>query len=305
MGEYRLADPEYALKTELHYQRLVAVDPALGMQGTGQRDVELIYTLHELQGTPPDWEAVGKGDLGFTVGLLKSLVEQVKDTVEGAAVLVHGALVKLPAELVLGIATLVKDPGGTVENVGEHVGDIIAKIKALPEYIEHAPAEVKAYLDNINALEDPFEQGEALGKLMCNVLPTAVLAGGTLGRTLKGVKKAAKGFNKVQRGVKGGKWNNVPVVKEKVWSNTIQQTFQDVGSLKGVGKVEADRILKLNGFVFKGRTPGGYYKYYHPNGAKIQVRPNGQVYRYGGGKGRKYHADGSDGASHGQEKIFD
>jgi len=35
MGKYRLADPEHALKTDLHYQRLVDLDPALGMQGAG------------------------------------------------------------------------------------------------------------------------------------------------------------------------------------------------------------------------------------------------------------------------------
>jgi len=167
------------------------------MRGAGHRDVELIYALHELRGTEPDWEAIGKGDLGFTVGLLKSLGKQAKDTVEGAAVLVHGVLVKLPVELVLGIANLVRDPKGSVESVGENVEDIIAGIQALPQYVEQAPAELKAYLDNINSLEDPYEQGEALGKLVGNVLPTAVVAG-SLGKG----GKAAKGFSKVQRGVK-------------------------------------------------------------------------------------------------------
>ena len=55
----------------------------------------------------------------------------------------------------------------------------------------------------------------------------------------------------------------------QIWDNTVQQTFKNLGSLKSVGEIEADRILKLNGFVFKGKTPMGYYKYYHPNGAKV------------------------------------
>ena len=57
--------------------------------------------------------------------------------------------------------------------------------------------------------------------------------------------------------------------------------------------------------MFKGRTPGGYYKYYHPNGSKVQIRPNGQVYRYGGSKGMKYNSDGSVSTLHGQENILD
>jgi len=198
MGEYRLADPEHSFKSDLHYQQLIDLDPALGMQGAGRKDVELIYALHELQGTEPDWEAMGKRDLGFTVGLLKSLGKQAKDAVEGVGVLVDGVLIHLPIALVQGISNLVKDPQGTIEN-------IITNIQVLPAYIEHAPDNFKAYLDNLHALEDPYEQGETLGKLVGNVSPTAVLAGGTLGRALKGVKKAAQGFKKVGRGAKVAK----------------------------------------------------------------------------------------------------
>lgn len=87
-------------------------------------------------------------------------------------------------------------------------------------------------------------------------------------------------------------------------STAVQQTYEDMGSLRRVGTLKADDILKYNGFVFKGRTPLGYYKYYHPNGAKVQIRPCGQVYRYGGGKGLKYNSDGSLSVAHGQENIL-
>ena len=108
------------------------------------------------------------------------------------------------------------------------------------------------------------------------------------------------------RGVGKVRWGekSVPIVKGNIWESTIQQTFKNLGSLKGVGLQKADEMLKLNGFVFRGKTPGSYCKYYHPNGAKIQIRPNGQIYRYGGGKGKKYHVDGSSSASHDQENIF-
>ena len=195
---HRQAHPTYALQSDIHYQTLLHHNPDALMRGAGMQTVEMIYAQHALQGTEPDWAAMGKRDLGFTVGLLQSLVKQAKDTVEGVGVLVDGVLIHLPIALVQGIATLVQDPGGSVENIGENVGDIIATIKALPEYIEHAPAEVKAYFDKINALEDPYEQGEALGKLMGNVLPTAVVAG-SLGKG----RKAAKEFKKVGRVGKG------------------------------------------------------------------------------------------------------
>ncbi|MEL7064862.1 MAG: hypothetical protein AAFP00_14070, partial [Bacteroidota bacterium] len=83
------------------------------------------------------------------------------------------------------------------------------------------------------------------------------------------------------------------------------QTFRRLGDLEGLGPLKADKALKSNGFVFKGRTPGGYYKYYHPNGAKLQIRPDGQVYRYGGGSGLKYNPDGSLSNLHGQESILE
>lgn len=96
---------------------------------------------------------------------------------------------------------------------------------------------------------------------------------------------------------------NVAAAGATVGESAIQQTFKNLGSLEGLGALKADEVLKLNGFVFKGNTPGGYAKYYHPNGAKIQIRPNGQVYRYGGGKGLKYNMDGSISELHGQENI--
>ena len=47
MVEYSLADPEHALKSDLHYQRLTDLDPALGMQGAGVW-VEAAKTMDDL-----------------------------------------------------------------------------------------------------------------------------------------------------------------------------------------------------------------------------------------------------------------
>jgi RHS repeat-associated protein len=90
----------------------------------------------------------------------------------------------------------------------------------------------------------------------------------------------------------------------KVEGTVMQKTFQSLGSLKGLGPLRTSKLLQSKGFVFKGRTQGGYYKYYHPNGAKVQIRPDGQVYRYGGGKGLKYNSDGFFSKLHGQENVL-
>ena len=70
------------------------------MRGAGMQIVEMIYAQYALQGTEPDWEAIGKIDLGFAVGLLKSLGKQAKDVVEGVGVLIDGVLIHLPIALV-------------------------------------------------------------------------------------------------------------------------------------------------------------------------------------------------------------
>ena len=83
----------------------------------------------------------------------------------------------------------------------------------------------------------------------------------------------------------------------------ISQLFKSMGSFENKGVLNAVDKLKNSGFVFKGRTPGGYYKYYHPNGARVQIRPNGQIYRYSKG-GLKYNSAGESVNLHGQEFIF-
>ena len=119
----------------------------------------------------------------------------------------------------------------------------------------------------------------------------------------KGCKAVGLAWKEAKQALKAGKV--VTGAGAKVGGITIQQTFNKLGSLEGLGALKADEVLISNGFIFKGKTPGGYAKYYHPNGAKIQIRPNGQVYRYGGGKGLKYNMDGSISELHGQENILE
>ena len=131
----------------------------------------------------------------------------------------------------------------------------------------------------------------------------ALQRGGTVAQKGQLASKMVAGERVGETVVVTQEGRNVAAAGATVGESAIQQTFKNLGSLEGLGALKADEVLKLNGFVFKGNTPGGYAKYYHPNGAKIQIRPNGQVYRYGGGKGLKYNMDGSISELHGQENI--
>jgi len=87
--------------------------------------------------------------------------------------------------------------------------------------------------------------------------------------------------------------------------NTIRNIFKGMGSLQGGGYLGSARQLIKNGFKFKGNTAGGYQKWYHPSGAKVQIRPDGQIYRTGGGKGFKWDHKGNMNRNlHGQEFIY-
>ncbi|WP_444900386.1 hypothetical protein ACJJIX_20725 [Microbulbifer sp. VAAC004] len=84
--------------------------------------------------------------------------------------------------------------------------------------------------------------------------------------------------------------------------------FKNMGSLEGKGVIQADMILKKNGFLpaEKFRTPGGYYKYHHESGAKVYLRPDGQVYRFSGKNQNtiRYNHQCVPTGEHGQEFLF-
>jgi RHS repeat-associated protein len=51
--------------------------------------------------------------------------------------------------------------------------------------------------------------------------------------------------------------------------------------LTGLTREAARDILEENGFKNKGTTPGGYEKWYHPDGSRVQIRPDGEIVRTG------------------------
>jgi hypothetical protein len=61
--------------------------------------------------------------------------------------------------------------------------------------------------------------------------------------------------------------------------SVVEESFKNLGNLENRGILYSDKQLRSNGFEFVGRTPGGYYKYYNSNGAKVQIRPNGQLWQ--------------------------
>ncbi|MGH9822316.1 MAG: RHS repeat domain-containing protein, partial [Blastocatellia bacterium] len=73
-------------------------------------------------------------------------------------------------------------------------------------------------------------------------------------------------------------------------------------NLDGATREEAGTILRETGFEYKGTTPGGYEKWYHPDGSRVQIRPDGEVVRSGPKAGQGYRPrigpDGQPTASH-------
>ena len=186
------------------------------------------------------------------------------------------------------------DAEGYHLDAAEQAGCIVGEITQLA-----GPAIVKmaSKLTQTAELTTVLKEGQVVGNTLARASKKVAQAGEFLEET---VVVAQEGRNVA--GV-GAMVDEAAAAGATVGESAIQQTFKNLGSLEGLGALKADEVLKLNGFVFKGNTPGGYAKYYHPSGAKIQIRPNGQVYRYGGGKGLKYNMDGSISELHGQENI--
>jgi hypothetical protein len=51
--------------------------------------------------------------------------------------------------------------------------------------------------------------------------------------------------------------------------------------LSGKTREQARQEFIKEGFEYKGRTPGGYEKWYHPDDSRVQIRPNGEIVRTG------------------------
>jgi len=59
-------------------------------------------------------------------------------------------------------------------------------------------------------------------------------------------------------------------------AKSAAETLRD---LSGQTRQAAREVLKKSGYVAKGTTPGGYEKWYHPDGSRVQIRPDGEVVR--------------------------
>jgi len=207
---HRLAHPAYAMQSDIGYQALLHHNPAALLRGGSPQDVEMIYAWHELNGTEPDWAAMGAADLGFVIGLAEVLGKTVVN------------VSKLPVDLACGLVGLFEDPQSTVEAT-------LAKIKAIPAYVKEAPAAFKEYINAIQAIEDPYEQGRALGKLLGGVMPTGAAAGGVV----------SKAFSKL------GRWARRAKLKTRQGGIGKKSGAKGSGGKKVVTKVERiDKILE-------------------------------------------------------------
>ncbi|HEY6805045.1 MAG TPA: RHS repeat-associated core domain-containing protein [Pyrinomonadaceae bacterium] len=94
---------------------------------------------------------------------------------------------------------------------------------------------------------------------------------------------------------------------QKAIRDAAASAAERLPNLTGKTRTEARKILEEGGFENKGTTSGGYEKWYHEDGSRVQIRPNGEVVRSGPkitptGGGPKYRPrigqDGNPTSSH-------
>ena len=74
----------------------------------------------------------------------------------------------------------------------------------------------------------------------------------------------------------------------------LKSSAQRVKNLHGLSKVDARAELEKEGFKPRGVTPGGYEKWYAPDGSKVLIGPDGEVDRIPpGGGGWRVNSDGN------------
>jgi hypothetical protein len=102
----------------------------------------------------------------------------------------------------------------------------LAKIKELPAYVKHAPAAFKEHINAIQAIEDPYEQGKAVGELMGQELPV----GGAVGKIAS----------------KLGRWGKVAKPKKRQERIGDKGGVEKVKWVKGSGKVKQGAAEKTS-----------------------------------------------------------
>ena len=241
------------------------------MRGGGDPMIEIIYAQHALRGTEPDWGAMGASDIGFAAGMCKQVGEQVKNVIEFPFVVVDGLFIKLPIALVHGLVQLAEDPQGTVEG-------LVEKIKVLPAYIEQVPAEFKAYIDEISAIEDPYQQGEALGQLMGDALPAGAVVGGVMGKVgkwkvTKAGKKAAKASQrKVKKIITRAVQESGGSARLQKYGHFWQKASLDKAIERHAGPNATSWVTDTGKKIFENPTtgrqivvdPAGYFRIFQP-----------------------------------------
>ena len=65
----------------------------------------------------------------------------------------------------------------------------------------------------------------------------------------------------------------------KVAEDALRSAAERLPNLTGKTRAEARQALENVGFENKGTTPGGYEKWYHPDGSRVQIRPDGEIVR--------------------------
>jgi hypothetical protein len=70
-------------------------------------------------------------------------------------------------------------------------------------------------------------------------------------------------------------------VAEQAKSEAARPAAERLGNLMGKSRTEARGLLEKAGFKRMPNTRGGYERWYHSDGSRVHIRPNGGVVRTG------------------------
>lgn len=99
--------------------------------------------------------------------------------------------------------------------------------------------------------------------------------------SLGGFGEGSQSREAISQGAYGPLINAPDFVRDLIQRTSIllSSAAVDLPDLTGKPSAEAEQELQDAGFQDMGSTSGGYRKWYHPDGSRVQIAPNGQVKR--------------------------
>jgi RHS repeat-associated protein len=129
--------------------------------------------------------------------------------------------------------------------------------------------------DPIN-FADP--SGLACGTGACVGIGIGIFRGGQAAYRAYRAYRAARAAQAVQNAIGD---DDVPQEDDAETGDTTESAAEQCPDLSGKTRDEARKELEKLGFKDNGTSPGGYEKWYHPDGSRVYIKPDGSISRTG------------------------